>query len=193
MKIILATHNDYKVKEINSITKSSNYHFISLKEIDWTEEIIENGNTIEDNAWIKAEAVWKKLNLPVVAEDTGLLVDALNGAPGVHTARYAGPGRDSNKNMQKVLEELGLSDKRTAHFKTVIAFIHNDNRYQFTGKCNGKIGYIKTGNKGFGYDPIFIPEGYQRSFGQLSAKTKDKISHRAQAVEQLMRFLNNNF
>ena len=190
MKIILATHNDNKVKEIQQIIKGTGINLISLKEINWTEEIEENGLTIEENAWIKAETVWSKLGLPVIAEDTGLLVDALNGAPGVHTARYAGSDKDSNKNMQKVLEQLGHSDKRTARFKTVMSMIKNDERHQFTGVCEGKIGYIKTGNKGFGYDPIFIPKGYDRSFGQLSVKVKQAISHRAAALDQLLRYLN---
>ena len=190
MKIILATHNDNKVKEIQQIIKGTGINLISLKEINWTEEIEENGLTIEENAWIKAETVWSKLGLPVIAEDTGLLVDALNGAPGVHTARYAGSDKNSNKNMQKVLEQLGHSDKRTARFKTVMSMIKNDERHQFIGVCEGKIGYIKTGNKGFGYDPIFIPKGYQRSFGQLSVKVKQTISHRAAALDQLLRYLN---
>ena len=188
MKIILASHNDHKVSEIQQKISGTGIKLLSLKEIDWTDEIEENGNTIEDNAWIKAEAVWKKLGLPVLAEDTGLIIDALNGAPGVHTARYAGPDKDPNQNMQKVLENLGHNDKRAARFKTVLALIINDERYQFTGICEGKIGYIKTGNKGFGYDPIFIPKGYQRSFGQLSLKVKQKISHRAAAIDQLINF-----
>lgn len=189
MKIILATHNDHKVAEIQQIIKGTGVQLLSLKEIQWDTEIEENGMTIEENAWIKAEAVWKKLGLPVIAEDTGLLVDALDGAPGVHTARFAGPKRDANENMQKVLQLLGHSDKRSARFKTVLALIINDERYQFTGVCEGKIGYIKTGNKGFGYDPIFIPQGYQRSFGQLSPKVKQEISHRAAAVDQFVRFI----
>ena len=189
MKIILATHNPNKVKEIKQIIKGTGVSLLSLKDIEWTDEIIENGATIEENAWVKAETVWKKLGLPVIAEDTGLLVDALNGAPGVHTARYAGPGKDMNKNMQKVLDQLGHSDKRSARFKTVLALIINDERHQFTGICEGKIGYIKTGNKGFGYDPIFIPKGYQRSFGQLSAAVKQSISHRTNAVDQFLRYL----
>ena len=190
MKIILATHNPNKVKEIQQIIKGTGVSLLSLKDIEWTDEIVENGATIEENAWIKVETVWKKLGLPVIAEDTGLLVDALNGAPGVHTARYAGPEKDVNKNMKKVLDQLGHSDKRSARFKTVLALIINDERHQFTGICEGKIGYIKTGNKGFGYDPIFIPKGYQRSFGQLTAKVKQSISHRANAVDQFLRYLN---
>jgi XTP/dITP diphosphohydrolase len=190
VKIILATHNPNKVKEIQQIIKGTGVSLLSLKDIEWTDEIVENGATIEENAWIKVETVWKKLGLPVIAEDTGLLVDALNGAPGVHTARYAGPEKDVNKNMKKVLDQLGHSDKRSARFKTVLALIINDERHQFTGICEGKIGYIKTGNKGFGYDPIFIPKGYQRSFGQLTAKVKQSISHRANAVDQFLRYLN---
>ncbi|MEE9373349.1 MAG: RdgB/HAM1 family non-canonical purine NTP pyrophosphatase [Saprospiraceae bacterium] len=189
MKIILATHNDHKVKEIQQIIKGTGVQLMSLKEIEWTEEIEENGDTLEENAWIKAETVWNKLGLPVIAEDTGLMVDFLNGAPGVHTARYAGDQKNGNDNMQKLLDQLGYSEKRTARFTTVMAMILDDQRHQFTGKCEGKIGYIKTGNKGFGYDPIFIPQGYGQSFGQLSAKTKQKISHRSLALDQLLRFL----
>lgn len=191
MKIILATHNDNKVKEIQRIIKGTGVQITSLKELDWTEEIVEDGLTIEENAWIKAETVWKKLSIPVLAEDTGLLIDALNGAPGVYTARYGGPEKDANQNMQKVLSELRNKENRSARFKTVMSFIQNDKRHQFTGICEGKIGYIKTGNKGFGYDPIFIPKGYDRSFGQLSAKVKQEISHRSAAVDQFLRFLEN--
>ena len=192
MKIILASHNEHKLKELNSILKSSKIRFQSLNDIGWSDEIEENGQTIEENAWIKAEAVWRVLSKPVLAEDTGLIIDALNGAPGVHSARYAGLDKNADKNVRKVLAELGNSDNRSARFKTVIALIIDKNRHQFTGICEGKIGYIRTGSGGFGYDPIFIPEGYKRSFGQLPDSTKDKISHRAQAVQAMMKFFKNS-
>jgi len=191
MKIILASHNEHKVREINNLVRNFDITFKSLKDINWTEEIEENGLTIEENAWIKAEAVWSALGVPVLAEDTGLLIEALNGAPGVHTARYAGDEKNDRKNMQKVLDQLGHSDKRKAKFITVMALIMNDQRRQFTGVCEGKIGYIKSGSGGFGYDPIFIPEGYNRSFGQLSQKVKNEMSHRSKAIDKVLRFLEN--
>lgn len=188
MHIILATHNDHKVKEINAVAKSSNIKFVSLKEIGWSEEIPEDGTTIEENAWIKAEVVYKVKKSPVMAEDTGLLIDALNGEPGVHTARFAGPQKYPDDNMNKVLRLLEDSDNRTAQFKTVIALIIDDARHQFTGICKGRIGLEKRGTGGFGYDPIFVPDGYDQSFGELADRIKDKISHRAKAVEAVMRY-----
>ncbi len=189
MLIIIATHNDHKVKEINSVAKSSNINFISLKEIGWSEEIAEDGITIEENAWIKAEAVYEIKKSPVMAEDTGLLIDALNGEPGVHTARFAGPQKNPDDNINKVLGLLANCENRAAQFKTIIALIIENTRHQFTGICEGHIGFEKRGPGGFGYDPIFIPEGYDQSFGELPNHIKDKISHRAKAVHGVMRYL----
>ena len=189
MKIILASHNDHKVNELNTITQDHSVSFESLRDIGWHNEIIEDGETIADNAWIKAETIWKAKTEPVLAEDTGLLIDALNGEPGVHTARYAGDERNNSKNMDLVLSKLKGKDKRTARFKTVIALIIDDERHQFTGICEGKIAYIKSGQKGFGYDPIFIPEGYDSSFAELSVSVKNSISHRARAVQSMMIYL----
>jgi XTP/dITP diphosphohydrolase len=193
MKIIIATHNDHKVKELNSIVGDSAFKFTSLKEIGWTKEIEEYGTTIAENAWIKAETVFKSLHSPVMGEDTGLFIDTLQGEPGVHSARYAGPERDPQKNIDKVLRAMSANDHRTARFKTVIALIIDDNRHEFTGVCEGRIAHVRLGNKGFGYDPIFIPKGYDYSFGELADKVKDEISHRSLAVGAMLRFLKNQF
>lgn len=189
MKIILATQNENKVKELNNILSSSPIEFVSLKKIGWTDEIIEDGHTIEENAWIKAETVHGAMNHPVMAEDTGLIIDALDGEPGVHSARYAGDDRSSQKNIKKVLTRMSGVEDRSARFKTVIALIINNERHQFTGICEGQISELILGNNGFGYDPIFIPEGYRYTFAELSSKVKDRISHRAMAVDSMMRFL----
>ena len=189
MKIILATHNENKVKELNSILSNSPIEFVSLKQIGWLDDIVEDGKTIEENAWIKAETVHKSMNHAVMAEDTGLIIDALEGEPGVHSARYAGPQRDDKKNIKKVLNKLAGRTDRSARFKTVIALIINEERHQFTGVCEGRISELILGNNGFGYDPIFMPEGHRYTFAELSSDIKDKISHRALAVDSMMRFL----
>lgn len=162
---------------------------MSLSDIGWNDEIVEDGKTIEENAWIKAETVYKVKFTAVMAEDTGLQVDGLGGAPGVHTARFAGSTRTATDNMDKLLSMLGGETNRAARFKTVIALILDDHRHEFTGICEGRIGFEKKGTKGFGYDPIFVPENYSESFGQLRNSVKDQISHRAQAINKLMDFL----
>lgn len=191
MEIILATMNSNKVDEISSQVENSRHHFKSLKEVGWTDEIIEDGITIEENAWIKADTVWRALKKPVLSEDTGLIIDALNGEPGVHSARYAGNHRDDNNNIAKVLDKLGNTTERTARFQTTAAIIINGTtRKEFTGICEGRIALHPSGSNGFGYDPIFIPKGYEESFGTLDADIKLKVSHRSKAIYQVIDYLN---
>ena len=145
---------------------------------------------MEGNAKIKADYVTEKYGLPCFADDTGLLVDALNGAPGVYSARYAGEHGNAEKNMSLLLENLKDKNSRTAHFKTVICLSLNDEQFLFEGVCNGEILESRQGNEGFGYDPIFKPEGYEFSFAEMSLEEKGKISHRGLAVQKLIEFLN---
>jgi XTP/dITP diphosphohydrolase len=167
---------------------------VSLSEIGCHEDIPETGDTLEENAVMKARYIWDKYQLPCFADDTGLEVEALNGAPGVRSARYAdeGPGHDSEANMRKLLRELGENNNRNARFRTVIALIGLNGDVKprlFEGIVNGQIALEKHGTEGFGYDPLFVPEGYDKSFAELGLDIKNSISHRHRAVEQLVRAL----
>ncbi|MEM9992413.1 MAG: non-canonical purine NTP diphosphatase [Bacteroidota bacterium] len=184
MKIVFATGNPNKVREINSILGDS-VEIIGLKNIGCTEEIPETQATIEGNALQKARYVKEKYGYDCFAEDTGLEIDALNGEPGVYTARYAGPARDADANMDKALRELASKEDRGAQFKTVIALILNGEEHTFEGIARGTIAHQKMGEQGFGYDPIFVPEGFDRSFAQMEANEKNVISHRGKATQLL--------
>ena len=190
-EIVFATRNPNKIKEVAAML-SDKVTLIGLDEIGCEEELPETTDTIPGNALQKANYVKKHFNYNCFAEDTGLEVEALNGEPGVHTAYYAGPERDAIANMAKVLSGLENKQNRKARFRTVIALILNDQRYTFEGIVNGKIAFSPQGDGGFGYDPIFIPEGYEQSFGELDKEVKNKISHRARAVEKLIHFFENN-
>lgn len=190
MKIIFASNNKNKVQEIqNQVPKS--IQIVTLDEIGCTEDIAETGNTLEENAIIKANYVTKKYGLPCFADDTGLEIDALNGEPGVYSARYAGEDKNADKNMDLVLEKLSSSTNRKAQFKTVIALNINNEQYLFTGIVEGEIRNEKTGTNGFGYDPIFEPESLGKTFAEMSLEEKNKLSHRGRAVAQLINFLIN--
>lgn len=189
MKLVFASNNLNKIKEIQSILNGS-IQILSLKEIGCHEEIPETADTIEGNAILKANYVTEKYGYDCFADDTGLEVTALNGAPGVFSARYAGEQKDSNDNMDKLLDALKEKSDRTAKFKTVIALNLNGEQHLFTGIAKGEITLSKTGNHGFGYDPIFQPENYTETFAELASEIKNKISHRAKATEQLIDFLN---
>lgn len=189
-EIVFATSNPNKIREVKELLKDR-VSLLGLKDINCTEEIPETTNTIEGNALQKARYVYEHYNVNCFSEDSGLEIDALNGAPGVHTAYYAGPERDPDANMALVLEQLYNIVERGAQFKTVIALILDNQEYTFTGIARGKIALERTGNKGFGYDPIFIPNGYTHTFAEIDAKTKNSISHRGKAVRQLIEFLNN--
>lgn len=189
-KIVFATNNKHKLDEIRKIL-SDKFEIVSLRDIGCDVDIPETGDTLEDNALMKAKYVKKHFGLDCFADDTGLEVDALNGAPGVHSARYAdGTDHDSNANMDKLLRELGNNNNRKARFRTVIALLFNGDTHLFDGIVNGHIIYERHGTEGFGYDPIFVPEGYEQSFAELGMEIKNQISHRARAVNKLATFLN---
>ncbi len=188
MKLVFATHNAHKLKEIQALVPDT-IEIISLTDIACHEEIPETATTIEGNAHLKAEYVHTHYGLACFADDTGLEVEALNGAPGVFSARYAGPAKRDSDNVDKLLRELANQSNRKAHFKTVISLIIEGKKVDFTGICKGKILPERHGNNGFGYDPIFQPEGYNTSFAEMSAEEKNKISHRGKATRQLLDYL----
>ncbi|MEL6720171.1 MAG: non-canonical purine NTP diphosphatase [Bacteroidota bacterium] len=188
MKIVFATHNPNKVREINEMLQGA-FEIIGLEEIGCTKEIPETQKTIQGNALQKARHVKRNFKADCFAEDTGLEVDALHGEPGVVTARYAGLQRDANANMAKVLGKLMGQKDRGAQFRTVIALTLEGKEYTFEGIARGQIAMEKKGEQGFGYDPIFIPDGYEQTFAELSAEEKNRISHRGKATEQLKAFL----
>ena len=190
MKIVFATNNPNKLKEIQSLIPKE-IEIISLNEIGCTDDIPETGDTLEANAFQKAHYIKDNFNYDCFADDTGLEIDELNGEPGVYSARYAGPERNANANMNKVLNELKGKKNRKAKFRTAIALILKGEEHLFEGKVEGYISKDKQGNEGFGYDPIFIPENNIRSFAQMSMQEKGAISHRGRAVKKLVTYLNN--
>lgn len=167
----------------------SSIELLSLDEISFNDEIEETADTIEGNALLKAKTIFEKTGINCFADDSGLLIDALNGAPGVYSARYAGEQKNDQDNMQKLLHELNGKPNRNAHFKTVMALIIDGQEYLFEGKIEGKIITEKLGTNGFGYDPIFVPDGNNETFAQLDSETKNKISHRARALQKMLEFL----
>ena len=190
MKIVFATNNPNKLKEIQSLIPKE-IEIISLKEIGCNEDIPETGDTLEANAFQKAQYIKDNFNYDCFADDTGLEIDELNGDPGVYSARYAGPERNAIANMNKILNELKGKKNRKAQFRTAIALILKGEEHLFEGKVEGYISKDKQGNEGFGYDPIFIPENNTRSFAQMSMQEKVAISHRGRAVKKLVMYLNN--
>lgn len=190
MKLVFATNNLHKLKEVQAIVPS-HIQLLSLADINCTEDIPETSPTIEGNAIQKATYIKDNYGYDCFADDTGLEVQVLNGAPGVYSARYAGETKDSNANMNKLLENLEEKENRNAQFKTVIALYINKKLETFTGICEGTIISEKKGEQGFGYDPIFSPNGYQETFAELPLEKKNSISHRARAVKKLVEFLNN--
>lgn len=189
MKLVFATNNKHKLDEVRKITSHHPVEIVSLVEINCFDDIPETADTLEGNALQKAHYIQEKFGLNCFADDTGLEVEALNNAPGVYSARYAGPGHDSEANMKKLLHEMEGMENRKARFRTVIALVWNGKTYTFDGVVNGTITTTKRGENGFGYDPIFIPEGYEQTFAELGNDIKNQISHRAKAVEKLDEFL----
>jgi XTP/dITP diphosphohydrolase len=189
MQLVFASNNLNKIKEIQSILKGS-IALLSLSDIGCHEEIPETADTIEGNAILKANYVTEKYGYDCFADDTGLEVTALDGAPGVYSARYAGEQKNADDNMNKLLEALKDQSDRSAQFKTVIALNIKGRQHLFTGIAKGEITFDKTGNHGFGYDPVFLPENYTETFAELSSEIKNKISHRAKATQQLIDFMN---
>jgi len=188
MELIFASHNQNKVTEIAALI-GTNYTVKSLTEIGYHDEIIEDGKTLEENALIKARTIYKKTKKNCFADDTGLLVEALNNEPGVYSARYAGEQKNANDNMDLLLKNIASFDNKNASFVTVIALIIDEKEYLFEGKLLGKITTIKSGKNGFGYDPIFIPNGFNICLAEMDLQEKNKISHRAKAFERMISFL----
>lgn len=198
MKIVFATNNPHKLQEIRDIL-GDKFQVVGLAEIGCHDDIPETGKTLEENARQKAEYVFNHFHTPCFADDTGLEVDALGGAPGVHSARYAeGTDHDSEANMEKLLRQLAEEDNRKARFRTVIDFIYvpqgaaTPAEVFFDGTVEGRIGTEKRGAQGFGYDPLFIPGGFDKTFAELGEDVKNSISHRARAVKKLVTWLNEN-
>ena len=189
MKLVFASNNKNKIKEITLLLPKE-IEILSLEDIGCFEEIPETAETIEGNAIIKANYITEKFGYNCFADDTGLEVDALNGEPGVYSARYAGEQKSANDNMDKLLFNLKDKANRKANFKTVICLNLNGMQHLFTGVINGKIIEDKIGTNGFGYDPIFVADGYEKTFAELSLEEKAVISHRGLAVKQLIEFLN---
>ena len=188
MKLVFASNNKNKIQEIQALVPNI-IQIVSLEEIGCIEDIPETADTIEGNAILKANYVTEKYGFDCFADDTGLEVDALNGAPGVYSARYAGEQKDANDNMDKLLSELKDESNRKANFKTVIALNLNGKQNLFNGIINGKIIEEKIGTNGFGYDPIFVADGYEKTFAELTMEEKSTISHRGIAVKELILFL----
>lgn len=187
--IIFATNNENKVKEIRSAL-DSNIQIITLKEAGIDIEIEEPFNSLEENAHEKAKVISSLSGKDCFSEDTGLFVNFLNGEPGVKSARYSGENATSKKNIDKLLQSLTSND-RDAYFKTIICYLKNDKAFYFEGICKGKIIKSEIGTEGFGYDPIFIPEGSEKTFAQMSMEEKSKFSHRKKALDKFISFLKN--
>ena len=199
MKIVFATNNQHKLQEVRHIL-GQRVEVLSLNDIGCHDDIPETGTTLEENARQKAEYIWQNYHCDVFADDTGLEVDALGGEPGVYSARYAGEGHDSEANMAKLLQKLGDNDHRNARFRTVIALIQKKDvcpcgctsirqEHLFEGIVEGEITRQRSGVGGFGYDPIFRPDGYEQTFADLGEEVKNQISHRARAVKKLCDYL----
>ena len=187
-KLVFATNNAHKLEEIRAIM-GDNIEILSLNDIDCHDDIPETAATLEGNASIKAHYIYDHYGMDCFADDTGLEVDCLNGAPGVFSARYAGDGHDSEANMNKLLHEMQGKTDRKARFRTVISLIQHGEENLFEGIVEGAITTDRQGTSGFGYDPIFRPNGYDLTFAQLGNEVKNRISHRAKAVDSLCHFL----
>ena len=188
MKLVFASHNAHKVSEIRTMLPEQ-LELLSLTDLGYMEEIPETSDTIQGNAIMKAEFLSDKLQEAVFADDTGLVIPALNGEPGVFSARYAGPQKDPEANMEKVLEKLENKTDRSAYFQTVIALHLNGKTHLFDGRVHGTIIDSPRGTQGFGYDPIFVPEHSTLTFAEMDAAAKNMISHRARALQQMLDFL----
>ena len=187
-RIVFATNNAHKLSEVKAVL-GDGYELVTLREVGITEDIPETGATLDENASIKARYVFERTGLDCFADDTGLEVEALDGAPGVHSARYATDGHDFAANNRKLLRELEGKSNRKARFRTVISLIIDGMERQVEGIVEGEIATSESGAEGFGYDPLFIPEGYDRTFAEMSAEEKNAISHRGRAVAKLVEFL----
>lgn len=189
MKICFATNNKKKIEEVN-VALGPGFQLVSLQEIGCDEELPETGDTLDHNAFQKARYVKDHFGVDCFADDTGLEVDALDGAPGVYSGRFAGEPRSDERNIDLLLEKMEGKPNRKARFRTVIALILEGEEYQFEGIAEGEILKERVGEKGFGYDPVFQPEGFYKTFAELSLEEKNEISHRGKAVKALIEFLN---
>ncbi|MEQ6122743.1 non-canonical purine NTP diphosphatase [Pseudotenacibaculum sp. MALMAid0570] len=190
MRLVFATNNLNKLKEVQEML-SDQIELLSLKDIGCSEEIEETATTLEGNAKLKADYITEHYGYDCFADDTGLEVDSLLGAPGVYSARYGGEPRSADKNIEKLLTEIEDKEDRSAQFRTIITLNLDDKSYDFEGICKGLILKKRSGSKGFGYDPVFQPEGYSLSFAEMSSDEKNSISHRGIAIQKLVQFLNN--
>lgn len=188
MKLVFATHNPNKLQEVRALIPQD-IELLSLEEIGCHDEIPETAETIEENAILKADYIKKHYGLNCFADDTGLEIKALNGRPGVYSARYAGERKNNEDNIDKVLSELKEEENRSARFKTVIALNLDGKQYLFPGICNGKISHKQYGNKGFGYDAVFQPDGSSKTFAEMNMEEKSALSHRGIALKKLTEFL----
>ncbi|MDC8003708.1 non-canonical purine NTP diphosphatase [Aureisphaera galaxeae] len=189
MKLVFATHNQHKFREVKALMPS-HIELVNLTDIGCFDDIPETAETIEGNAKLKADYVRDHYSLPCFADDTGLEVTALNGAPGVYSARYAGAEKSAEANMDLLLENLEGAQDRSAQFKTVIALSMQGKEELFPGICKGEIIHERKGDQGFGYDPIFLPQGYDKTFAEMEQEEKGKISHRGRAIALLLDYLN---
>ena len=191
-QLLTATNNKDKVKEIIELLKDLNIDVITLNDLNLNVDVEEDKDTLEGNALKKAEEIWQHVQIPCSADDTGLFVHALNGAPGVFSSRYAGENVSYSDNRRKLLNELdGVPlANRTAYFRTVVCYYYAKNKYElFDGVCAGKITLTERGDKGFGYDAVFLPDGFENTFAELNREEKNRISHRAKAFEKLKAYL----
>lgn len=193
MDIIFASSNKGKIREFKEILEPFGINILSLSDIGFTGDIVEDGETFKDNAIIKAKTIAKIYNKPAMSDDSGICVEALNNAPGVHSARYS-PNRDDKENNKLLLKNLGDNKNRRAFYECdIVIYFPDDRYYYFEGKCYGNIAYKEEGNLGFGYDPLFIPDGFDRSFGLIPAIEKNKISHRGIAIQKMLKEIKNIF
>lgn len=187
--LIFASHNENKTAEIRRMLAES-FEVKSLKDLNYDKPIEETGATFEENSWIKAHTIYRQFGLPCIADDSGLEVDALRGAPGVRSARFAGEPSDDAANNALLLEKLTSVEDRSARFRTVVAFIDEEGKeHTFSGVVEGTILTALSGSQGFGYDPLFVPDGYDRSFAEMSKEEKNQISHRGMAIKALIAYI----
>lgn len=188
-KLVIASQNPHKIQEMQDLLRPLGIDVLSTKDFPDLKEVEEDRATLSGNALKKAQYVSSETGLPALSDDTGLEVKALSGAPGIYSARYAGENSSYEDNVQKLLKEMKKQTDRTARFRTVVALVTADSEYTFEGICNGHILLEQKGDKGFGYDPVFMPEGYERSFAELDSSEKNSISHRGKAIKNFVEFL----
>jgi len=188
-RLLFASANAHKLKEIRALLDPLGFEVVALHDLQFFEEIPETGDTLQENAFLKASFLSKELGLDCFADDSGLEVDALHGAPGVHSARYAGEPKSDQRNLEKLIQALEGNPLRGARFRTVICLMEGGKPRYFEGKVEGRIIHEARGQGGFGYDPLFVPEGHAHTFAELPAEVKNQISHRARAVQGLVQYL----